>query len=171
MPRKPAKRIEYSPGKGEEICELLAEGMSLNQICKRDDMPSRSKVHNWLNVHEKFRERYLLAKGLGIDQMVEEMLEISDDGSGDLIENADGHLVSNSTKVQRDRLRVDTRKWYAARLAPKVYGDTTVHEHKNAEGQELKVTIEPGEAVRRILFAINLGKKLDEEMIKEPKDV
>src|SRR5262245_45666138 len=30
--------------------------------------------------------------------------------------------------IQRDRLRVDTRKWMAARLAPKKYGDRVSHD-------------------------------------------
>jgi hypothetical protein len=32
--------------------------------------------------------------------------------------------------IQRDRLRIDTRKWMAARLAPKKYGDRVSHDVK-----------------------------------------
>ena len=34
----------------------------------------------------------------------------------------------SATRVQRDRLPIDTRKWAAARLAPKEYGDHISHD-------------------------------------------
>jgi hypothetical protein len=34
----------------------------------------------------------------------------------------------SQARIQRDRLRVDTRKWMAARLAPKKYGDHVSHD-------------------------------------------
>jgi Bacteriophage Sf6, terminase small subunit-like len=36
----------------------------------------------------------------------------------------------NPQRIQRDRLRIDTRKWMAARLAPKKYGDRISHDVK-----------------------------------------
>jgi len=36
----------------------------------------------------------------------------------------------NPQRIQRDRLRIDTRKWMAARLAPKKYGDHISHDVK-----------------------------------------
>jgi len=46
---------------------------------------------------------------MGLDAMADEMLEISD---------------SKDADVNRDRLRVDTRKWYLAKLAPKRFGNS-----------------------------------------------
>jgi len=45
------------------------------------------------------------------DAIFKEMLEIADRGRDN--EN------ESQARIQRDRLRVDTRKWMAARLAPK----------------------------------------------------
>lgn len=50
--------------------------------------------------------------------MAEEIVEIADDGANDI----DGDKVDHEN-VQRSRLRVDARKWVAARLLPKRYGD------------------------------------------------
>jgi len=55
---------------------------------------------------EDFLERYARAR--------KECLEIADRGKDS--EN------ESQARIQRDRLRVDTRKWMAARLAPKKYG-------------------------------------------------
>jgi len=37
-------------------------------------------------------------------------------------------FLESQARIQRDRLRVDTRKWMAARLAPKKYGDHVSHD-------------------------------------------
>ena len=39
------------------------------------------------------------------------------------------------------RLRVDTRKWAAARLAPKKYGDHIQHEHKGGINFQPQIVI------------------------------
>jgi hypothetical protein len=53
------------------------------------------------------------------DKLFKECLEIAD-------RNKDSE--ESATRVQRDRLRIDTRKWAAARLAPKKYGDHISHD-------------------------------------------
>jgi hypothetical protein len=67
------------------------------------------------------------AREAQMDHYAEEILEISDDSSGDYIEkqNGDGttYKAFDAEHVQRSRLRVDSRKWLMAKLAPKKYGD------------------------------------------------
>ena len=52
---------------------------------------------------------------VGYKLLADELVEISDEGSGD---------------AQRDRLRVDTRKWMLAKMLPKVYGERIEHDVK-----------------------------------------
>lgn len=62
------------------------------------------------------------AKQCQIEAFIDEILEIADDTTQDLITNERGHLVSNNSSITRARLRIDTRKWLASKLVPKVYG-------------------------------------------------
>ena len=55
---------------------------------------------------------------------------IADDASGDYVTTSDGKRIVDHENIQRSRLRVDARKWAAARLAPKKYGDHISHEVK-----------------------------------------
>ena len=65
-------------------------------------MPAMSTVMLWnLDDVDGFSEQYARARRMQAELMIDEMLEI-----------ADG-LRSND--VQRDRLAVDTRKWYASK--------------------------------------------------------
>lgn len=92
----------------EALCAYLAEGMSLRKACSQPGMPSIQTVFNWMRTRDGFVERYARAKAEAADAFAEDMLDIADDPSGD---------------YQRDRLRVDTRKWLASKLKPKKYGE------------------------------------------------
>ncbi len=61
------------------------------------------------------------------DALFDEALEIADDASGDWTKDAKGNKVLDHEHVQRSRLRVDTRKWAAGKMAPKRYGDKLQH--------------------------------------------
>ncbi len=61
------------------------------------------------------------------DALFDEALEIADDASGDWSTDKDGKKTLDHEHVQRSRLRVDTRKWAAGKLAPKRYGDKLQH--------------------------------------------
>lgn len=88
-------------------------------------MPSRSTVLTWLAQDEAFRLAYALAKQLSAEQIEEEVLEIADDSSGDFFEGENG-LEFDREHVARAKLRIDARKWAAAKRNPKKYGDASL---------------------------------------------
>jgi len=126
----------------DAICAGLADARSLRSICLDDDMPSQSMVFRWLadEQYASFREQYAHARASQADALFDEMLDIADDASNDFMERksdkGDGWEL-NGEHVQRTRLRLDTRKWMAARLAPKKYGDKIDHTHANPDGTSI----------------------------------
>lgn len=124
---------DYSPEIAELICERIAGGEGLVKICKGDDMPARSTVMRWLFKNKEFSDRYALAREAQADFFFEEILEISDGAEGDALLDADGNPTGkvNHENINRSRLRVDTRKWVIARLAPKKYGDRVEFDGEN----------------------------------------
>jgi hypothetical protein len=52
----------------------------------------------------------------------------ADDSHYDMTTDEDGKVIVNLEHIQRDRLRVDVRKWIASKLRPKKYGDRTTVE-------------------------------------------
>jgi hypothetical protein len=118
----------YTPELAEDICEKLATGRSLRDICSEAGMPAESTVRLWAaDDRDGFAARYARAREAGYAVMAEEILEISDDATNDFMKRklADGVEVEtfNTEHVQRSRLRVDTRKWLLAKMLPKTYGD------------------------------------------------
>ncbi len=120
--RKVGRPTIYTERLAARICAELACGKSLRSVCRADDMPGLETVFSWLRSKPDFREQYAQAKSESADALVEEMIDIADDGTNDFIETEDG-VKFNSEHVQRSRLRVDTRKWIASKLKPKKYGE------------------------------------------------
>jgi hypothetical protein len=127
--RKPGRPTKYSEQLADRICSQLASGMSARSVCAADDMPSMQTFWRWLRENQVFRERYAHAKDESADALVEQMLDIADDASGDFIDDGEGNIKFNHEHVQRSRLRVDTRRWIAAKLRPKRYGDRVDMNH------------------------------------------
>ena len=111
----------------EAICNRLAGGESLRQICRDAEMPSRETVRRWLRANQEFRAMYACAREEQADHYAEEILEIADDGTNDWQERElkSGRISStpDHEHITRSKLRIDTRRWLMAILAPKKYGD------------------------------------------------
>lgn len=141
----------YNAELAEDICRQIAEGMSLRQICKQDGMPGISTVVRWLFDEEckEFWAHYARAREIQAELLADELMDIADDSANDYMDriNNDGSKaeVLNAENIQRSRLRIDTRKWVAAKLLPKRYGEKTEvvqtgtieHVHKTAESLPL----------------------------------
>ena len=110
------------------ICERLAAGESLLSICGEEGMPSRPTVHSWINENKDgFSAMYARAREVGLDVMADEILKISDDSTQDTM-LTEGGEKPDSEWMARSKLRVDSRKWLLAKLAPKKYGERTAVE-------------------------------------------
>ena len=131
-----------------EICERIAKGESMVSICASKGMPVQSVVYNWLTVDKDFAERYARAREQQAEHYLDEIIAISDDVSLDEIIDGEGNPRTNNEAIQRSKLKVDTRKWVMAKLAPKKYGDKVTQEHTGADGKpithavEIKVTFD-----------------------------
>ncbi len=119
----------YTEALAVKICRRLAEGETLRAICRDGAMPAISTVMGWLfnGKHADFSEQYAHAREMQADALFDEALEIADDALGDWAVDKDGKKTLVHEHVQRSRLRVDTRKWAAGKLAPKRYGDKLQH--------------------------------------------
>lgn len=128
MPPKPVGRpCIFSQKTADKICEQIAcTSKSLRTICAEDGMPSVGTVLKWLRENSEFLAQYTRAKEEQADLLVEEMIDIADDGKNDLMTITKGYStyeVENKEVTNRSKLRVETRKWIASKLKPKKYGE------------------------------------------------
>lgn len=131
----------YSAEVADAICELIADGKSLRTICSAEDMPCKASIFKWLVEHKEFSDQYARARETQADTLADEILDISDDGANDTYETESG-TATNHDVIARSRLRVDARKWYASKLAPKKYGEKVQQEITGKDGAPLITGIE-----------------------------
>lgn len=119
----------YTEDIANEICARLSDGESLLRITKDPHLPSKSTIHRWLFDDDKkeFWDKYKRARDEQAETLIDEIVDIADDGTNDWMErehqNGNTYTVLNGEHVQRSRLRIDTRKWYASKVLPKKYGE------------------------------------------------
>jgi hypothetical protein len=107
MPRPPGRPSLFTPALAEAICDRLADGESLRTICRDAAMPYRATVRDWLARDPAFAAQYARARSEQAHALAELAVEI----------------VLSATDPQKDRLAFDALRWYAGKLAPKVYGE------------------------------------------------
>jgi hypothetical protein len=102
----------YNEALATEILDQLAEGKTMRAICREPRMPAASTVGRWVTEDVNgFADRYERARKLQADSLFDEAIDISNE-----------QFIDN-TEVQAARLKIDTRKWYIARVNPERYGD------------------------------------------------
>ena len=153
------------------LTPLLQDGMSLTTACGLvPDAPPSSQILDWISTEPALAEQYALAREAGYRMIADEILSISDenytvveedvlDEAGVPMVDGDGMRLQRRVKVplssegiQRNRLRIDSRKWMLSKMLPKVYGDKLHTEHTGQDGGPIQ------------LAAVDLKSLSDEEI-------
>lgn len=156
--KAPAPKKPHPPKYDKEkaittVLDELAAGASLISVCKQDGLPSFTTFMRWLaeegEAGDRLRDQYARAREIQAEVIAEDILTIADeectmvkaDKHGSRDDDGDGNteVVFDSTAVQRNRLRVDARKWLLSKMAPKKYGDKIQAEHSGPNGGVIQV--------------------------------
>ena len=131
-PAKPAKApkptgrpTKFNQQTADLICMMLSEGLSLRQILKADTvgaLPAQSTVYEWLLRFPLFAEQYARAREEQADTNADEILDIADEMPPEFTDDK-GRTYLDQTFIQWQKNRIEARKWTAAKLRPKKYGD------------------------------------------------
>lgn len=134
-----AGRGHIEPEIFDEILERLILGEGLRPICRESRMPAESTFYAFIARDKEAAERYAQAREWQAHGFVDEIKEIADapktgfkvkrmvksdeeiEDGGDVIEVTEGDMLEHR------RLQIDSRKWLAAKLAPKKYGARSEH--------------------------------------------
>ena len=127
---------DYTEELGDEICQAVSvANKGVAHLCNENPhWPCRQTIFEWRIKHKSFGDKYTKAKQNQIETLVDDMLDIIDNTSNDTLIRQDKHgqdyEVCNNEWINRSRLRFEGRKWLAAKLAPKIYGEKTSLEDK-----------------------------------------
>lgn len=112
------------------ICGDVASGMSVVKACRKKGRVARSTFMLWVQEDRQgIQSLYKAATKERAHAFAEEMVDIADSVKG-----------KSSDEVQAAKLRIDVRKWNAARMEPSVYGDRVRTELANADEKPFRLT-------------------------------
>jgi len=106
--RPVGRPTDYTPEIAALICERVAQGEPLNAIYSEPNMPKRATVYGWIRKYPEFAAMYARAQEDRADYFADEIVAVADDS----------RLAPDDRRV-----RVDARKWVAAKLRPRRYGE------------------------------------------------
>jgi len=121
MAKKMGRPTKYTEELVAEICERVANGTPLREICREEDKPSWVTFYNWLCADNELSLRFARSRELGTDAIAEDAIAILDT----IPERIDGGRM-DSAYVQWQRNRVEYRLKLLAKWNPKRYGDKTI---------------------------------------------
>ena len=120
----------YSDELAGDICAQLAEGKPLTTICEQDGMPATRTVMEWVSHPERkqpgFAEMYGEARRMQAHRFADEIVALAE--------------TADAKNAHAIRLKIDARKWAAARLHPEAYGDRAIVEHAGSMVVESKTS-------------------------------
>ena len=116
----------------EILFDIAERGYSWRKALKDEKGNTRMSSQTFqkiLMTDEVRSKQYARACEMRADVIADEIMEIADNVGGDMITLKDGREVVDNAVVNRDRLRVDSRKWLLAKLQPKKYGERIDVDH------------------------------------------
>lgn len=133
---------DYSVELGDRICYLVAThpiGYEPLQSMY-PDLPNRQTVRVWRHKYPKFNAKYLDAKRFQAEIMVEDIDEMLPDKIK-MYFDKEGNERIDSPSAAMLIAKINNRKWMAARLAPRRFGDAGVSDdpdHNKETKEEMR---------------------------------
>ena len=127
---------DYNPEMATRICDLVAtHDIGLPRLCEMfSDLPAHQTINRWRRENLQFSAKYAQAKMEQAELMAESIDEIARNlDNYHYVDPDTGACKLDSGMVAQARLMIDSRKWLASKLAPKIYGDKLQTEHSVSE--------------------------------------
>ena len=119
---KTGRPSTYTPEIAAIICDRISRGESLKAICNSPGIPDQVVVYGWLGRQPEFAQMYARAREDQADTLADEIAALADEEPRMVVDDK-GVARIDSAWVQWQKNRVEARKWVAAKLKPKKWGE------------------------------------------------
>ena len=130
-----------------EIAKLICDKISTNplglkKICEKyPELPSHVTIHSWRNNIPEFAEMYYRAKSDQMETFVDEMIDLSNERH--MYMDEAGNKRFDAGLVGYLNAAINTRKWLAGKLSPRLYADkfvtTSLEKDENIQEVDLRI--------------------------------
>ncbi len=135
--------VKYSEAIVDAVCERIASGDSLREICDEAGMPSKASFYFWLDDPTKtgLLDKYARARQRQADHWAQAILDVAHDAR-----------LKDPNELAHARVKIDAYKWTASKLKPKSYGDRVISDVTATV--DVTGTVSPAESLKDYLDAI-----------------
>jgi hypothetical protein len=126
----------YTDELAATICEQIACGRSLSEICRDEGMPDRHSVRKWVSERADFRAQYAEARIWWAHSVAEDIDDLTN--SAPLIAaEAEAAGRNGNAAVQALKVQIDSKRWLLSKIVPTIYGDRLTQEISGPNGRDL----------------------------------
>jgi hypothetical protein len=111
-------RVEFSQAIFDKICEGVADGKSVREVCSAKGMPDRATFNRWRKMTPELEAQYALCRIDREDAIFDDIQWIAD----------------HERDPKRAKVMIDAREWKLARMNGKKYGNRIQQELTGADG-------------------------------------
>ena len=143
------------------ICDRISKGESLKAICSSPGMPDQVVVYGWLGRQPEFAQMYARAREEQADTLADEIAALADEEPRMVVDDK-GVARIDSAWVQWQKNRVEARKWVAAKLKPKKWGERIQVAGDADNPIKLEAEVHAEKLLKAILENAQLNRQADE---------
>jgi hypothetical protein len=163
-PPEPVKKMgrpsKYTPEIARQMCELLADGVPLRQICRMDGMPAWRTVYDWMTRDEALSTSIARAREVGQDAIAEQVwLDINLPPERILSEGG-GRIDSGYVQWQKAKAEIALK--LLAKWNPKRYGDRVQLAGDAENPIKIEAEVQAENLLSAVLKNVELKKQVDD---------
>ena len=162
--KKTGRPSKYTPEIAKQMCEMLAEGIPLREICRQEGFPEWRTVYDWM-----YRDDALGSAGVGLSAAIARAREVGQDAMAErayleMYQEPERILTEGGGKidpgyVQLVKARAEITLKLLAKWNPKRYGDRVQLAGDADNPLKTETTIQAGELFNSILQNLELKKQ------------
>lgn len=167
-PKKTGRPSKYSPEVAQEMCKLLADGIPLREICRREGFPEWRTVYDWMYRDD---EAVAAGGGVGLSAAIAHAREVGQDAIAEQIwldMNAEPERILSegggrvdSGYVQWQKAKAEIGLKLLAKWNPKRYGDRVTMAGDSANPLKLEVETQAEKMMAALLQNLELKRQAD----------
>lgn len=131
-PKKIGRPSKYTPEIAQKMCEMLAEGIPLREICRQEGFPEWRTVYDWM-----YRDDAAGEKGVGLSAAIARAREVGQEAIAEqiwldmqaeperILSEGGGRIDSGYVQLIKARAEIGLK--LLAKWNPKRYGDKITH--------------------------------------------
>lgn len=140
----------------DRVVDAIQTGRSLRQVCSDDGMPDFRTVQRWIVSDGQFAVKYTRARVAQADTLFDRM---------EAVEEA---VTAGTMDSHAARVVLDSMRWRASKLAPKVYGDRL---DVQVSDTRISITGALQAAQARLVDVLDVTPRLAQPNVQDVQDV